>query len=171
MKNSKTLRRQHADVEAFASTLRRFIKSVESGREPEASALYDEVNHKAGSAAYALQSVGMCVAWKPPGQPPGYSQNVNPAQSWTTILEPFPMFGPDVILAVCDQTMGALSSQAMEAEEHEQSFEGKVAHAAGFLDRVRPHRRSHRAGVVQGVAGTVVGGLIVGYVLHVLGWV
>ncbi len=171
MKNSKTLRRQHADVEAFASALRRLINSVESGREPEVSDLHSEVNQKAGSAASALQSVGIGVAWKPPGQPPGYSRNVNPAYAWATIFERPPMFGPDVILAVCDQAMGALSSQAIEAEDREQSFEGKVTHAAGFLDRVRPPGRSHRAGVVQGIAGTVVGGVIVGYVLRVLGWV
>jgi hypothetical protein len=186
MKRSVTLRRQQRDIEEFAQAFSGLLEVTQPEEryfagnsrwfarpedEAEAQRRYATVSAVAGKAAVALQATGMNIGWKPRGQPPGYSQPVNPALAWTTVFSDDPMFGADLILTVCDQAIGVLDSQGSEAEEHEQSFEGKVAHAAGFLERVRPPGRSHRAGVVQGSAATIVCGVIVGYILHALGWV
>lgn len=183
MTNAKTLRRQQADVQAFSLALRQLLSVMTqtegsyifgdpggwvptAGREVECAKLRNEVNIAAGRATSALASTGQVILWKPRGRPDGYWQPVNPAGGWTTILSDDPMFDADAIFATCDQAVGMLDAKASEAEERDQSFEGRVAHVTGFWSRVKPTGRSQSAGFSQGVAVTVVGGALLALVLH-----
>jgi hypothetical protein len=183
--NAKTLRRQQADVEAFSLALRQLISVLTPrpgsiifddpggyaptpGREEEAQRFTDEVNRAAGRAAQVFGEHGAVIQWKERG--PGTPwRNVNPAAGWTTILSDDPMFDLAAILSMCEQAVGALDAKATVAEEREQSFEGRVAHVTGFWGRVKPTGRSQSAGFLQGVAVTVVGGVLLALVLHLFG--
>lgn len=185
-KSAKTLRRQLADVQAFALALRRLLSVMKQtegsyifgdpgrwvptpGRETEYAKLRNEVDLAAGRATPAFASTGQVILWKPRGRPDGYWQPVNPAAGWTTILSDDPMFDADTILANCDQAVGMLDAKAADAEEHEQSFEGRIAHVTEFWSRVKPTGRTQSAGFVQGVAVTVVGGALLALLLHFFG--
>jgi hypothetical protein len=187
VKSSQSLRRQRDDVQAFADALRQLFEfltprpgshifddpagfAVTTGHEAEAQALIQEVNRLAGRAAPALQASGGFINWKPRGRPDGYWQRVNPATGWTTILSEDPMFDAATILAVCDQVVGMLDAAAEGAEDQEQTLEGRLAHAAGFWQRIRPTRRTHGAGVAQGVLGTLGVGVALAGIVHFLGW-
>jgi hypothetical protein len=190
MTSSKTLRRRQRDVAEFDNALGQLLGVLEpvyhpfsgerawiapEGKEREAARRTAEVNRVAGRAAYALASVGSVVDWKPPGQPPGYSQPVNPAAAWSTILQESPMFDVSMIHACNQQAIGVLDAQASEAQEHEDSFTGRVENVTGFFARIRGDRErgqpSQYGAVAFGALVTGVVGLFVAYLTFTFGWV
>jgi len=136
------------------------------------------VDRLSGRAALALESVGTGIDYKPPGVMPGHTQRVNPAAAWRTIIDRYPMFPPQMILACCDQALGLLDACAFEAEQHESTLEGRLSRAFGFWGRVRGDGRDigkapRGFGFVAsifGIPSSVIALLITAYLTHWFGW-
>jgi hypothetical protein len=179
---SATIRKRQHDIEAFVDALGRFLGTVEHhpetyttdaawmarpGQEAQAAQLRFQVDRFSGPAAHALASVGSHVPYKPRGAFEWQTMPVNPATARSTILNPDPMFGPDVILACCSQALGVLDMQGREAEERE----SRPFHRL----RVRLPRAPrgwftrHAGGLVKS-AGGIVGALLVAFLTYWFGW-
>lgn len=190
MPSSKTLRRRLHDVQEFDNALGHLLEVLEPVQEPlsfettwrvrdgyqeEASRRAADIDRAAGRAAHALASVGSIVQWKPSGRPPGYWQPVNAAAAWSTILDRSPMFDASVIHACNQQAIGVLDAQASEAEEHEDSFTGRVENLTGFFRRISGDKSrgqpSQYGAVIFGAVVTGVVALVVAYLTYKLGWV
>jgi hypothetical protein len=134
------------------------------------------VDRLSGRAALALEPVGIGIDYKPPGAMPGQTQRVNPAAAWRTIIDGYPIFPPQMILACCDQAIGLLDACAFEAEAHERTFEGRLSHALGFWHRVRAENGNADArGIgfvasVLGIPSALTVALITAYLTHWFGW-
>lgn len=186
MSNSKTYRRRHDDVQAFAAALSRFLDvcqpsesnafltiyptwTPKPGRETEAVRLAAEVDHASGRAAVALGGE-FFIDWKPRGT--FQTQRVSPAAMWRTILDSDPAFPADAIFAVCNQALGVLDMRATEAEAHERSFAGRVARAFGRRGqrrRVGEGGTPIRTAFVVSLVG-IPAALLVAYLVYAFGW-
>jgi hypothetical protein len=152
MAHSRRLGRRQRDVAVFRDGLIRLLGVLnpsggsfggfpswapQPGREAEAATIAAEVDALSGRAAIAL-GYDFFIEWKPRGTM--QTQPVNPASAWRTIFNHDPMFPPEMILAVCNQAIGALDGLAADAEENEHSFSGKLGRVTGFWGSIRGDR-------------------------------
>jgi hypothetical protein len=179
--DAKRYRKRRHDVMSFASALQRFLAVCEGGeetlvgympvrprpgQEAEAERLAAEVDRLSGRAALAFAGQHF-IEWKPRGTM--QTVRVDPAVQWRTILDFDPRFPPSAILAVCNQAIGVLESQAEDAEEHEQSLAGRmerVTRTPGFPRAQTGHLRTAFLASLVGIPGA----LIVAYIAYLLGW-
>jgi hypothetical protein len=144
------------------------------GRENEVMSGGASIDRLTGPAARALQSVGAVFQFKPAGTM--QTQPANPVLLWSTLFAESPMVSAELVYRLCNQAIGLLEEDIDEAVRHESSFEGKVERVVGTpwrLVRAAFGRSGYAPATdaIGTVVVTVVGGLIVAYVAHLLHWV
>jgi hypothetical protein len=178
---SKALRRRQADIAAYGNALARLLEvcerhesfegnptwSPKPGQDLEANLRVGEVDRAAGRAALAFGHE-FWIDYKPRGT--FQTQPVSPATTWRTIFDRDPMFGVDVIFAICTQAIGALDARASEAEERERSLAGKIERVLPRLPRAAVAPSGHlRTAFVASIVG-IPSALAVAFIAYALGW-
>jgi hypothetical protein len=108
----------------------------------------------------------------------GFVKNINPITNWTMMLQPPNELDAPFVFDYCHQAMGELESRAAKAERDERSLAGRIARFLSFPSEIRRLAGGQsRAGQVatfgigvflQGVAVTVVGGLVLAGIIALL---
>lgn len=110
-----------------------------------------EVDRATPAASAAFLAAGVIVSWKRPGS--WELRPLDPAQAWSTILDEYPMFGTDTLLACCDRAVGFFEAGLHPPER-------------------RPVVRTVNSTLkwVAGLAAAVLAAVIAAYIVWRLGW-
>lgn len=151
-----TYRRYARDIKTFMDALARLLEVMDPdagaltpgsprrwmprpGLESEAARRRGAVDLVTGRAARAFDAAGMVVSWKPRGT--WQEVPVNPATSWSTIIDFDPRFDVDVIVSCAGQAVGILEMHAEDAEEQERERRARpvrrTRYSHGTADRQR----------------------------------
>ena len=125
----------------------------EPGHEKEWYAAKSTADRLVAAAARSFDTVGANISYKPRGTFGRYP--INPASTWETILGADPMYDPSLLDTMTNQAIGAYES-LVDDPPRAQRVSADGVSFPGWL-----------AGLVAGVAATVIGGGI----LYSLGWV
>lgn len=110
-----------------------------------------ELDRATPAASAAFRTAGTIISWKRPGS--WERVMLDPAHSWSTILDEFPMFSAVDLLACCDRAVGFFEAGLHTAER-------------------RPVARTMNGTLkwVSGVAAAVIGTVIAAFIVWRLGW-
>lgn len=147
-----------------------------TSNEARVSSLVSDLNLLTGAAAKAVAGVGIEARYKPRGTHPANTVPVNPVLVWTTLFAD-PMTTAEIVIQSCQQAIGILESDAVDAEEREASFEGKVERIAAkprnlwrAVIGAPREARAHKSAAWGGAFVALLIAVVAGAILHVLGW-
>jgi hypothetical protein len=133
------------------------------GRETEWARLRGDVAIAAGSAAGAVDRLGLSLIVKPAPMTGQAAYSLNPIAAWSSALEPPNDFTVENVLDTVTQVIGRVERLRREAEITERSFAGKLTRFFGLPGEVREAMSPQgRRGVPAAVGfwGTIVAEII-----------